>query len=82
MDQDGITRSVIDDLPVSVEAVLGITDVTVGALTRLKSGDTFSLDSRLGDPVQLRVNGTIVAYGELVAVADNFAVRIHQIARE
>lgn len=80
--QDGVAQSVIDALPVTVEAVLGVAKVTVGDLARMNSGDSFTLDSRLGDPVELRVNGTVVACGELVSVGDNFGVRIQTIARE
>lgn len=79
---DGLTRSVIDALPVTVEAVLGATKMTVGDLTRMNSGDSVTLDNRLGDPVELRVNGTVVACGELVSVGDNFGVRIQKIAHE
>jgi len=79
---NGVTGSVIDALPVTVEAVLGVAEVTVGDLTRLSGGDSFKLDSLLGDAVQLRVNGTVVARGELVSIGDNFGVRIQTIAPE
>jgi flagellar motor switch protein FliN/FliY len=78
---DGISRSVIDNLPVTVEAILGFAEISVGELGRLGPGETVKLDSLLGDPVQLRLNGTVVAYGELVSVGDNFAVRIQSIAQ-
>lgn len=78
----GIGRSVLDGLPVTVEAVLGVATVKVGALTGLAPGDSFTLDRKLGDAIELRVNGVAVAYGELVAVGDNFGVRILEIASE
>lgn len=74
------TRTVIDSLPVTVEAVLGAARISVGELSRLSPGDTFALDSLLGDPVELRLNGQVIAYGELVSLGDNFAVRIQGVA--
>lgn len=78
---DGVSRSVLDSLPVTVEAVLGFAEVTVGELGSLAAGETVKLGSLLGDPVQLRLNGAVIAYGELVSVGDNFAVRIQSIAQ-
>lgn len=78
----GIGRTVLEGLSVTVEAVLGVATVTVGDLTALAPGDSFTLDRKLGDPVELRLNGVTVAYGELVAVDDNFGIRIQEIASE
>lgn len=78
---DGVSRSVIDNLPVKIEAILGVAEVKVGELSQLAPGETFKLDSLLGDAVQLRLNGSVIAYGELVSVGDNFAVRIQSIAQ-
>lgn len=77
---DGVSRSIIENLPVTIEAVLGVAEVRVGDLNRLAVGDTFKLDSLLGDAVELRLNGVAIAYGELVSVGDHFAVRIQSIA--
>ena len=78
----GVTRTVLDELPVTVEAVLGIAQVRVGELTQLKRGDSFTLEQSLADPVELRLNGVTIAYGELVAVGENFGVRIEKIVSE
>jgi flagellar motor switch protein FliN/FliY len=77
-----VVRTAIDGLPVRVEAVLGAANVKVGELSSLKPGDSFPLESLLGDPVSLRLNGKTIAYGELVSMGDNFAVRIQAIAQE
>lgn len=78
----GVKSTVLDALPVSVEAILGVARIPIGELTRLSPGDVFTLDSLLGDPVELRLNGETIAFGELVSHEDNFAVRIQAIARE
>lgn len=76
----GVSRSIIDGLQVSIEAILGGGQVTIGELNALQPGETLSLDARLADPVEIRLNGVAIATGELVAVGDNFAVRIATIA--
>lgn len=78
----GVSRHVLDDLPVKVEAVLGVVQIKLGELSNLQPGDNFMIDRHLGDPVELKVNGVTVAYGELVAVEDKFGVRIKDIAGE
>lgn len=75
------SRSVVDDLPVTVEALLGVATVKVGDLRRLSSGDCFTLDTLLGDPVELRLNGVTIASGELVTVGDNFGIRIKAVTQ-
>ena len=72
----GIDRSVLDGLPVTIEAVLGVAEVTIGELTSLAAGDSFALDRKLGDAIELRLNGVTIAHGELVSVGDRFGVRI------
>ncbi len=78
----GIKRSLIDNLPVTVDAVLGAATISVGELGALTPGDTFPLDATLADAVELRLNGEIIAYGELVSVGEHFAVRIGAIAKD
>lgn len=75
-----VGRSVLDELPVAVEAVLGVARVKVGDLSALGKGDVFTLDAKLGDPVELRLNGVAIAYGELVSMGEHFAVRIQNVA--
>lgn len=75
-----VRQSVIDGLIVTVEAILGVAKVSVRELSALSPGDTFRLDSLLGDAIELRLNGEVIAYGELVSLGENFAVRIQDIA--
>ncbi|MDR3438082.1 FliM/FliN family flagellar motor switch protein [Telmatospirillum sp.] len=75
-----LTQTVIDALPVTVEAVLGFAQVTVADINALQPGQTFTLDTGLGDLVELRLNGIVIATGELVAVGDNFGIRIQHLA--
>ena len=77
-----VGRSVLDGLPVTVEAVLGVAQVKVGDLSALDAGDVFALDAKLGDPVELRLNGVAIAHGELVSMGEHFAVRIQKVGED
>jgi len=57
-------------IPVTVQVVLGSTLLPVAGLMKLARGAVVSLDQRVGDPVDVVVNGTVVARGEIVVVDD------------
>ncbi len=57
-------------IPVTVQVVLGSTSMPVASLMKLARGAVISLDQRVGDPVDIVVNGKVVARGEIVVVDD------------
>jgi flagellar motor switch protein FliN len=57
-------------IPVTVQVVLGSTSLPVAGLMKLARGAVVSLDQRVGDPVDVVVNGTVIARGEIVVVDD------------
>jgi flagellar motor switch protein FliN/FliY len=57
-------------IPVTVQVVLGLTSLPVSGLMKLARGAIVSLDQRVGDPVDVVVNGTVIARGEIVVVDD------------
>jgi flagellar motor switch protein FliN len=57
-------------IPVMVQVVLGSTSLPVSGLMKLARGAIVSLDQRVGDPVDVVVNGTVIARGEIVVVDD------------
>lgn len=57
-------------IPVTVQVVLGSTSLPVAGLMKLARGAVVSLDQRVGDPVNVVVNGMVVARGEIVVVDD------------
>ena len=57
-------------IPVTVQVVLGSTSLPVSGLMKLARGAIVSLDQRVGDPVDVVVNGTVIARGEIVVVDD------------
>ncbi len=62
--------SAILSIPVTVQVVLGSTSLPVSGLMKLARGAIVSLDQRVGDPVDVMVNGTVIARGEIVVVDD------------
>jgi flagellar motor switch protein FliN len=74
-----IDLTVIERVEVLVEAYVGKAQMTVSELILLGKGDVVALDYTIGQDIELKMNGTIIAYGELVTVDDKFAVRITDI---
>lgn len=66
----------LGNLKVRLSAQLGTTEISVAELTALQKGATLSLDKLLDQPVDLMAEGHVVAQGTLVAVGDNFGLRI------
>lgn len=67
------------DLTVTVE--LGRVKVKVKELLRLGEGSVLGLDRTAGEPVDLLVNGSVIARGEVVVVEDELGVRITELLR-
>jgi flagellar motor switch protein FliN/FliY len=61
---------VIMRIPVTVQIVLGSTTMPVSSLVKLSRGSVIPLDRKVGDPVDVVVNGRVVARGEVVVVDD------------
>lgn len=61
----------IMDIPVSVNVVLGSADMRVSELMALNRGSTVVLDRRIGEPVDLVVNGKRIALGEITVIDEN-----------
>jgi flagellar motor switch protein FliN len=78
----GPNLDVILAIPVTVQVVLGTTTMPVSRLMKLGRGAIISLDQKVGDPVNVLVNGRIVARGEVVVVDDDnsrFGVSLTEI---
>jgi flagellar motor switch protein FliN len=65
------------DLPLSVR--FGHAELTLDALTKLGPGSLIELARMPDDPVELLVNGKLVARGEVVVVGGNYGVRVHEV---
>lgn len=76
-----VDQAVIAGVEIVLEARLGSARMSVSELMKLKSGDRVPLDAALNQDVELRLNGSTIARGELVTVGDRFGVRIVEIAK-
>lgn len=67
------------DVPMVVEAILGTTELTVREVLEIGPGSVVELDRAYGEPVDLFLNGRLVARGDVVIIGDNFGVKITEI---
>lgn len=67
------------DVPLQLTVELGRTRKTVGDILEMGSGTVIELDKLAGEPVDLLVNGKLIAKGEVVVIDENFAVRVTDI---
>jgi flagellar motor switch protein FliN/FliY len=75
--------SLIMDIPVEVQIVLGTTEMAVSDLMGLQKGSTVALNRRIGEPVDVVVNGRRIARGEII-VLDNdpsrFGIKLTEVS--
>lgn len=77
------TKAVLDRVQVSVSVELGRTQVTVKELRALRHGQIIQLDQKIGDPLAIFANGQKLAYGEVVAVLnDYYGIRVTSLAED
>jgi flagellar motor switch protein FliN/FliY len=69
----------VQDVKVRVTVSVGCVQLSVGELFALKEGATLKLDKATSDPIDLYLDGKLVARGELMASGEHFAVRITEI---
>jgi flagellar motor switch protein FliN/FliY len=69
----------LSDVPVELAVEIGRTRMTVGATLELRPGSIVILDRMAGEPVDLLVNGTPIARGEVVVIDEEFALRITDV---
>ena len=77
-----IPRGDIDrvlDVPVQLTAELGRTRITIKSLLQLSQGSVVELDGLAGEPMDVFINGYLIAQGEVVVVNDKFGIRLTDI---
>jgi len=75
----GQKLDVILDVPVTMSLEVGRAHMSVGELLRLSQGSVVELDRLAGEPLDVLVNGTLVAHGEIVVVNDKFGIRLTDV---
>jgi flagellar motor switch protein FliN/FliY len=67
------------DIPVALTVELGRTKISIRNLLQLAHGSVVELDGLAGEPMDVMVNGTLIAQGEVVVVNDKFGIRLTDI---
>lgn len=67
------------DIPVSLTVELGRTKISIRNLLQLAHGSVVELDGLAGEPMDVLINGTLIAQGEVVVVNDKFGIRLTDI---
>ncbi|WP_269532388.1 flagellar motor switch protein FliN [Chitinimonas sp. BJYL2] len=69
----------IMDIPVTMTVELGRTKIAIRSLLQLAQGSVVELEGLAGEPMDVLVNGTLIAQGEVVVVNDKFGIRLTDI---
>jgi flagellar motor switch protein FliN len=70
---------IILDIPVQVSVELGRAKLSIRKLLQLAHGSVLELDSLAGEPLDVLVNGTLIAQGEVVVINDKFGIRLTDV---
>jgi flagellar motor switch protein FliN/FliY len=73
-------RDLVMDIPVSLSVELGQTQLEVRDVLALGAGSVIELNKLQEEPVDIRINGRLIARGEIVLVKNNLAVKITELA--
>jgi len=74
-----INLNLVLDVPVNISLRVGTTDISIRDLVRLVEGSVVALDQSSNEPMDVLVNGTLIAHGEIVIVDDKFGVRLTDV---
>ncbi len=69
----------LSDVPLELSVEIGRTRMTVGETLQLRPGSIVTLERLAGEPVDLLVNGTPIARGEVVVVDEQFGLRVSEL---
>ncbi|MGS4946762.1 flagellar motor switch protein FliN [Meridianimarinicoccus sp. RP-17] len=76
---DGAGLKALENIKVRMTVEVGRTEITIRELLRLSEGSVVELDRLAGDPLDILVNGTPIAKGEVVIVGERFGIRFGDI---
>ena len=75
----GSDLDLIMDIPVVLSMELGNTEIAIRNLMQLTQGSVVELDRFAGEPLDVLVNGTLIAHGEVVVVNDKYGIRLTDV---
>ncbi len=78
-DENPVNFDVIMDVPVNISMEIGRTAINIRNLLQLNQGSIVELDRLAGEPLDVLVNGTLIARGEVVVVNEKFGIRLTDV---
>ncbi|MAK66495.1 MULTISPECIES: flagellar motor switch protein FliN [unclassified Methylophaga] len=84
LDDEGKPRTDVNldmvlDIPVTISMEIGRTRISIRNLLQLSQGSVVELDRLAGEPMDVLVNDTLIAHGEVVVVNDKFGIRLTDV---
>ena len=79
---DSPDLDVILDIPVTISMEVGNTKIAIRNLLQLNQGSVIELDRLAGEPLDVLVNGTLIAHGEVVMVNEKFGIRLTDVVSQ
>jgi flagellar motor switch protein FliN/FliY len=76
---DNVDLDVLLDIPVTLQLEIGRSQVPIRSLLSYTQGSIVEMDRMAGEPLDLLVNGTLIAHGEVVVINDKFGVRLTDV---
>ena len=84
-DDGGVTKAggenldMVLEIPVTISLEVGHTQIPIRNLLQLNQGSVVELDRLAGEPLDVKVNGTLIAHGEVVVVNEKFGIRLTDV---
>lgn len=70
------------DIPVTISMEVGRSEISIRSLLQLNQGSVVELDRVAGEALDVMVNGTLIAHGEVVVVNDKFGIRLTDVVSQ
>jgi flagellar motor switch protein FliN/FliY len=74
-----INLDVVLDIPVTLSMEVGRSRISIRNLLQLNQGSVVELERSTGEPLDVYVNGTLVAHGEVVVINEKFGIRLTDV---
>ncbi|TVP81607.1 flagellar motor switch protein FliN [Thioalkalivibrio sp.] len=78
-EREDVNLDVVLDIPVTLSTEIGRTRIPIRSLLQLNQGSVVELDRLAGEPLDVYVNGTLIAHGEVVVVNEKFGIRLTDV---
>ena len=77
--ESNINQDVIRAIPITLSVEVGTTTLKLRDLMRLSQGSVLELDRGVGEPMEVKINDTVIAKGEIVSVGDKLGISVTDI---